>query len=68
MCFAHHTPVAAGEFHNRGEIPQEFLTTHWSIVTLAADTGSPNSLEALEKLCRAYWFPLIRHLFHSLAA
>jgi RNA polymerase sigma-70 factor (ECF subfamily) len=33
-------------------------TTRWSLV-LAARTGrSPDSREALEALCRAYWFPL----------
>src|SRR5687767_2131526 len=58
MCCAHHVRVTAGEFHDRDGMPHDFHTTHWSIVTLAADTGSPNSLEALEKLCRAYWFPL----------
>lgn len=44
------------------EFPQDFHTTHWSIVTLAADTASPNSLAALEKLCRAYWFPLYAYV------
>ena len=35
-----------------------FHTTHWSIIALASDAQSPGSLAALEKLCRAYWFPL----------
>ena len=39
------------------ESPQ-FLTTHWSQVLLAAEIDSPDSSEALEALCRAYWFPL----------
>ncbi len=35
-----------------------FQTTHWSLV-LAARTGqSPESKDALEKLCNAYWFPV----------
>jgi DNA-directed RNA polymerase specialized sigma24 family protein len=38
--------------------PQDFHTTHWSIVTRAADTDAPDSLAALERLCRAYWYPL----------
>ena len=35
-----------------------FATTHWSVVLSAQDKGSPRSAEALESLCRAYWYPL----------
>jgi RNA polymerase sigma factor (sigma-70 family) len=34
-----------------------FVTTHWSVV-LAAQGSSPVADEALEKLCRTYWWPL----------
>jgi len=34
-----------------------FVTTHWSVV-LAAQGQSPAADEALEKLCRTYWWPL----------
>ncbi len=34
-----------------------FTTTHWSVV-LAAQARSPAADEALEKLCRTYWWPL----------
>src|SRR5713101_5184513 len=34
-----------------------FVTTHWSVV-LAAQGSSPAGEEALEKLCRIYWWPL----------
>src|SRR5205085_5716597 len=34
-----------------------FATTHWSVV-LAAQGSSPAVDEALEKLCRSYWWPL----------
>jgi RNA polymerase sigma factor (sigma-70 family) len=34
-----------------------FATTHWSIV-LTAQGRSPAADEALEKLCRVYWWPL----------
>ena len=37
--------------------PAAFTTTHWSIV-LAAQGRSPAADEALEKLCRSYWWPL----------
>lgn len=34
-----------------------FTTTHWSVV-LTAQGESPAAQEALEKLCRTYWWPL----------
>jgi RNA polymerase sigma-70 factor (ECF subfamily) len=34
-----------------------FTTTHWSVV-LEAQGESPAAQEALEKLCRVYWWPL----------
>jgi RNA polymerase sigma factor (sigma-70 family) len=34
-----------------------FTTTHWSVV-LTAQGESPAAKEALEKLCRTYWWPL----------
>jgi len=36
----------------------EFVTTHWSVVLAAGDSASPDSQEALEKLCRQYWYPV----------
>ncbi|MGA2661294.1 MAG: sigma-70 family RNA polymerase sigma factor [Verrucomicrobiota bacterium] len=35
-----------------------FTTTHWSIVLNAQDPASPQAGEALERLCRSYWYPL----------
>jgi RNA polymerase sigma factor (sigma-70 family) len=35
-----------------------FATTHWSMVLAARDKNSPVSVEALETLCRRYWYPL----------
>jgi RNA polymerase sigma-70 factor (ECF subfamily) len=35
-----------------------FLTTHWSVVLAAKDKASPGCSEALETLCRTYWYPL----------
>ena len=37
--------------------PLAFATTHWSVV-LAAQGESPAADQALEKLCRTYWWPL----------
>jgi RNA polymerase sigma factor (sigma-70 family) len=36
----------------------QFATTHWSVVRAAGDSASPGSREALEQLCRTYWYPL----------
>ena len=36
----------------------EFQTTHWSAVLRAGDTQMPGAAEALDTLCRAYWYPL----------
>jgi len=35
-----------------------FVTTHWSVVLAAKDKSSPQSDQALEALCRSYWYPL----------
>jgi len=35
-----------------------FVTTHWSVVLSAREQDSPRNREALETLCRTYWFPL----------
>lgn len=36
----------------------QFATTHWSVVLEAHQGDSPQAAEALEKLCRTYWYPL----------
>jgi RNA polymerase sigma-70 factor (ECF subfamily) len=35
-----------------------FVTTHWSLVVSAGRNDTPDARNALEKLCRAYWFPI----------
>lgn len=35
-----------------------FATTRWSVVLAAQDKASSDSQQALEKLCRTYWYPL----------
>ncbi len=35
-----------------------FATTHWSVVVLAGDLGSPAAHSALAQLCHTYWYPL----------
>ena len=41
---------------------REFRTTHWSVVLGAADSAAPGATEALENLCRAYWYPLYAYV------
>ncbi|MBL9138807.1 MAG: sigma-70 family RNA polymerase sigma factor [Verrucomicrobiales bacterium] len=36
----------------------EFRTTHWSVVLAVGDGESPEANQALESLCRTYWYPL----------
>ncbi len=55
---------------NEPPTPRGFDTTHWSLV-LAAQVGDMDRTrvrQALEELCRAYWYPLyafVRHRGHS---
>ena len=45
-----------------------FLTTHWSVVLTAGSKDTTRAQAALEKLCRAYWYPLyayVRRRGHS---
>ncbi len=38
--------------------PDYFATTHWTVVLAAGRGASPGAFEALEQLCRTYWYPL----------
>jgi len=40
----------------------QFDNTHWSVVLLAGQSGSPLCEEALESLCASYWYPLYAFL------
>jgi len=39
-----------------------FASTHWSVVLAAGQRESPQADEALEKLCRTYWYPLYAYI------
>lgn len=41
---------------------REFTTTHWSVVVAAGGHDSPQAAEALETLCRTYWYPLYAYV------
>jgi RNA polymerase sigma-70 factor (ECF subfamily) len=45
-----------------------FTTTHWTVVLKAGETDSPSATQALDQLCRTYWYPLyafVRRKGHS---
>ena len=39
-----------------------FTTTHWSVVLRAGEPALPEASQALEQLCRAYWYPLYAYV------
>lgn len=43
-------------------IGARFAATSWTNVIAAQQGGSPEAEEALEKLCRSYWYPLYSYL------
>jgi DNA-directed RNA polymerase specialized sigma24 family protein len=45
-----------------GMPPALFATTHWSVVLAAGQGDSPQAAEALERLCRTYWYPLYAYV------
>jgi RNA polymerase sigma-70 factor (ECF subfamily) len=47
----------SGPYKSPGALAH-FDTTHWSVVLAAGHSSSPDAQEALEKLCRGYWYPL----------
>lgn len=49
-------------YEDRATAGAQFRTTHWSVVLAARDGQTPESTAALEKLCRAYWYPLYAHI------
>ena len=51
----------AADYHRADETggrAAAFATTHWSVVLAAGHRESPQAADALEKLCRTYWYPL----------
>jgi RNA polymerase sigma factor (sigma-70 family) len=53
----HDDPVFVSEHQS-----PTFPTTRWSLVLAAGGDTSTQGREALEQLCRAYWFPLYAHI------
>jgi RNA polymerase sigma-70 factor (ECF subfamily) len=44
---------------------RRFLTTCWTEVLLAREQEAPGAREALEHLCRLYWYPIYAHIRQS---
>ncbi|HOW73789.1 MAG TPA: sigma-70 family RNA polymerase sigma factor [Phycisphaerae bacterium] len=47
---------------------RSFPSTQWSVVLAAGDSVAPDAREAMEQLCRKYWYPLyayVRRQGHS---
>jgi DNA-directed RNA polymerase specialized sigma24 family protein len=39
-----------------------FTTTHWSTILLATEPTGAESMAALDRLCRTYWFPIYAYV------
>lgn len=48
--------------HSGGGPGDIFATTHWTVVLAAGRKHTPQSDEALEQLCKTYWFPLYAYI------
>jgi RNA polymerase sigma factor (sigma-70 family) len=55
-------PPGKDDFAASSSSPHWFVTTHWSVVLEAGEPASPGAAQALEKLCRSYWFPLYTYV------
>jgi len=42
-------------------MPRQFMTTQWRTVLMAAESGADQT-QALEQLCRTYWYPLYAYV------
>ncbi len=49
----------AGSTDAAGDV---FATTHWTVVLAAGRRSTPQADQALEQLCRTYWFPLYAYV------
>lgn len=61
-----HNTMNLADSHSKAGIGPEgsqwFATTHWSVVLAAKGSNTTDATEALEKLCRAYWYPLYAYV------
>lgn len=55
-------PLANSTAENAHAGREWFSTTHWSTILAAGNLDSVRSANALEKLCRTYWYPLYAYV------
>ncbi len=58
FCYCGGMTATGDEDERDGTRAAVFATTHWSVVLAAGNLHSPHSAQALETLCRTYWYPL----------
>ncbi len=64
--FMYNRPMRTEDSHcGPGAHGGVFATTHWSVVLAAGQHESPQAAEALETLCRTYWYPLYAYVRRS---
>ncbi len=57
--------MRAGDSNSEAQLHRGvFATTHWSVVLAAGEQNTPESAEALEQLCRTYWYPIYVYVRH----
>jgi len=54
--------VADSDTGAEGSEGRRFDTTRWSLVVAARDHSNPDARQALETLCRTYWFPIYAYV------
>jgi RNA polymerase sigma factor (sigma-70 family) len=59
---SHSDSEAGSSLPSVGGDPTHFATTHWSVVLAAGGQDLPERTEALERLCRTYWYPLYAYV------
>jgi len=52
------SPSHGSELTPQKSMASSFSTTHWSVVLAAGEADSAAGMEALERLCQVYWYPL----------
>jgi RNA polymerase sigma factor (sigma-70 family) len=57
-----HTPEAVDQYGGSAESRRLFATTHWSVVLATGSADTARAQEALDALCRRYWYPLYAYV------
>jgi RNA polymerase sigma-70 factor (ECF subfamily) len=56
------SPSSDQPFRDAPASAAQFATTHWSVVLEAGQSVSKEANQALENLCRTYWYPLYAYV------